>query len=91
MPQISLAISAAYPLYTKRGADLVITSTYDGVHKKGSLHYLGLAADLRTNNLTKEDKIIIAEQLKKELKKLSKHFQLVVENSHFHIEYDRRA
>ena len=35
---------------TKRFA--IITSTTDGKHKKGSLHYLGLAVDLRTKDLT---------------------------------------
>lgn len=51
-PQINLAIQVAEPIWKKYGADtLWITSLNDGTHKIGSLHYKGLAVDLRVKNL----------------------------------------
>ncbi len=54
-PQALLAMIIANEVYRSIGADLVITAGDDSEHMPGSLHYLGLAFDCRTNNLRPED------------------------------------
>jgi hypothetical protein len=67
------------------GSDAVITSTTDGTHMKGSLHYSGNAIDLRTNDITK----VKAEEFTKKLKeKLGSGYDAVLEGDHIHLEYD---
>ena len=62
--------------------DFIVTSTYEGTHGDGSLHYANQAFDIRKP--TDERETILAE-LKAELGHL---FDVVVEVNHWHIEYD---
>ena len=74
--------------------DLMITSVTDGKHMEGSLHYKGLAADIRTwrntsgLQMTKGQKAEIAYDLRSIL---GDDWDVVVESSHIHIEYDKKG
>lgn len=64
---------------------LVITCGLDGEHSAGSLHYYGLAVDLRTNYFTPDEVVEIAEQLQDEL---GCTYDVIVHRTHIHVEYD---
>jgi hypothetical protein len=46
------------------GKPAVVTSLNDGTHKAGSLHYQGLAFDLRTRNMTPGETTSLFEKVK---------------------------
>jgi len=61
--------------------ELVITSTYEGNHSEGSLHYADLAVDIRRNNR--------GQTVRAELRvKLGRNYDVILESDHIHIEYD---
>ncbi|KKL60573.1 hypothetical protein LCGC14_2203930, partial [marine sediment metagenome] len=61
--------------------NLIITSTYEGTHSAGSLHYANLAIDIRC--------IGNGDNLLKLLKRdLGPDYDVVNERGHIHIEYD---
>jgi len=61
--------------------ELIITSTYEGDHGEGSLHYCNDALDIRRPPAP--DAVV------KRLKRgLGKDFDVILENNHIHIEYD---
>lgn len=60
----------------------VVTSTNEGVHSPGSLHYANLAVDIR---LPKEKRDVICHQLKA---MLGENYDVIQEGTHYHIEYD---
>lgn len=63
------------------GTELVITSTFEGTHSAGSLHYANLAIDIRRPNRP--------DAVRSEIKvTLGNDYDIVLENSHIHIEYD---
>jgi len=62
--------------------ELTVTSTYEGNHGEGSLHYCNDAYDIKKPTEW-------APGLKEELQiKLGKSFDVVLESDHLHIEYD---
>ena len=61
--------------------ELVITSTYEGHHSEGSLHYANLAVDIRRHKKGQE---VICELRDK----LGTDYDLVLYVDHIHIEYD---
>lgn len=61
--------------------ELVITSTYEGAHSEGSLHYADLAVDIRRHKKGQE----IRDELKN---KFGIDYDVVLEYDHIHIEYD---
>lgn len=64
---------------------MVITSTTDGKHMQNSLHYKGLAIDVRTMDKTD----IQVNQFVNFLKfHFDKTLDIVIEKDHVHIEYD---
>lgn len=72
-----------------RGA--IITSGTDGEHMEGSLHYVGLAVDLRTRDLTPVEVAKLAVALRKRLNggaTVDTPYNVVVETQHIHVEYD---
>lgn len=89
--QMFHAAIVAEQIYKKFGAECVITAGTDGKHMEKSLHYVGKALDLRTNNVPGR-----ALQLKVELQQaLGKDYDVVLEavgtpNEHCHVEYDPR-
>lgn len=78
-------------VYESLGLELTITSVCDGEHKAGSKHYSGLAFDCRTWRNEKGDQMSIASKafLRSLLKKaLGEDWDVVIEKTHVHIEYD---
>ena len=61
--------------------EMVITSTYEGTHSEGSLHYAHLAIDIRKNL----SRILSFEKIKEEL---SPDYDVILKSDHIHIEYD---
>lgn len=80
-PQILLALFVADRLL---GGNLVVTSVSDSTHSAGSLHYVGLAADLR---LPADPPKFVAD-LKEAL---GGEFDVVLEGDHVHVEYQPKA
>ena len=71
-------VDAEYEVY---GSEAVITSTYEGNHRPGSLHYQDDAIDFRRT----PDINSIAKNLRV---KLSDDYDVVIEVDHLHVEYD---
>jgi len=83
-PAVLLALFIADQIWNELGQELVVTSLNDSTHSETSLHYIGNAADLRTRYFTDEIKEKAAAMLKE---KLNKHYDVVVEKTHIHLEY----
>jgi hypothetical protein len=68
----------------------VITSTYEGTHSVGSLHYQNRAFDMRLPVRLLESEVIsdLDDFVVGLRKKLGKDFDVVKESTHIHIEYD---
>jgi len=64
------------------GEEIVITSTYEGTHGAGSLHYANQAFDMRQ---PEHDPVTAIHELKD---CLGDDFDVVGETDHIHIEYD---
>jgi hypothetical protein len=67
------------------GRDAVITSGREGKHSEGSLHYRGCAVDLRTWGMTPSVQREYVEVLSEVL---GDDFDVVLELTHVHVEYD---
>jgi hypothetical protein len=73
--------------------DCVITAAADGRHKDGSLHYVGLAIDLRSKNLAPE----LKRRLLLELRTFfGPRYDIILESEgkaaeHYHLEYDPKV
>jgi hypothetical protein len=72
-------IGALYP-------DFVITSTYEGTHSPGSLHYANDAIDIRMKTFHRT--AISVDRLKEVL---GPDFDIIRERNHIHIEYDPKG
>lgn len=86
-PQIALAIMLAGKVFNERGHDLVVTSVCDGKHGEGSMHYKGNAFDCRRRHLLAGAVNPILFSLKEALPN-DLGFDVILEKTHFHIEYD---
>jgi hypothetical protein len=61
-----------------------ITSLLDGTHGPNSLHYVGLAMDVRTRHLKDPDLVTpLAVRLQEELGRM---YQVIAEKDHIHLE-----
>lgn len=80
--EILLAVLVAHELFSEQNQYLTITSCTDGQHKEGSLHYEGLAVDLRLPNAGKEK---VVGQL---AGRLGTEYDVILEADHIHVEYD---
>ena len=89
-PEMLVALQVADGLYREHGIDCVVTSGTEGKHRRGSLHYTGLALDLRTWNLPAHvDVITVAADL---ARNLGDDFDVVPEKigqrgEHLHVEF----
>lgn len=82
--EILLAIVLADRVYSDYGISCVLTEVTGGKHGRASLHYVGLAVDLRTRDMPSG----IAEEIVQELKKaLGSQYDVVLEKDHIHIEF----
>jgi len=84
--RIRPALAAADQIWKQYDKNLVVTCGLDGEHSAGSLHYYGLAVDLRTNYFTET----AAQQVRQELANaLGDDYDVVYHaGSHMHVEYD---
>jgi len=76
------ALGPCDAFYFTRDFELVITSTYEGTHSPGSLHYANQAFDTRLPDPYPADFI------PKLADRLGPNFDVVEEGNHIHIEYD---
>jgi len=76
------ALRKVSDLFYGFGQEAVVTSTYEGDHGAGSLHYANDAFDIR---LPDPDIVGIIGTLKANL---GPDFDIVLESDHIHIEYD---
>lgn len=89
-PQMALAYTIACAVYAKVGGyECVITSASDGVHGPNSLHYKGLALDLRTKHVDDDSKVMLLHTLKAAM---GAQFDVILEsigeeNEHAHLEF----
>lgn len=86
-PEILFAIIAAERVCAEMGVDCVITACVDGVHQAGSLHYCGLALDLRSRDFRPGD----ADKAIARLKQcLGTDYDVVLEKDHIHVEFQQK-
>lgn len=83
--ELLLGLIIAKEEYEKIGVDFVLTSLVDGTHSVTSLHYSGNAADLRIWNVDNPE--ALASEIRK---KLNHHYDVIVEKTHIHLEYQPR-
>lgn len=83
-PEIVLALTIADKIWSKYNQELVVTELTGGKHGTASLHYVGLAADLRTRYFSDEEKELVAKELREAL---GENYDVVVEKTHIHIEF----
>ncbi|MBA1447075.1 MAG: hypothetical protein M3H12_04465 [Chromatiales bacterium] len=86
-PRMRLVLVVADNLWRLLGHDLVVTAGTDGTHSAGSLHYFGLAVDLRTRYFS-DNGGLAASPLRQILRAVDKRFDVVVETNHIHVELD---
>lgn len=84
-PEALEALKIVYLLYKALGRTLTVTSTADGEHKVGSLHYKRLAFDTRIWEINKAslDRLVYDSR---EL--LGSNWDVLNEGTHLHYEYD---
>ena len=70
------------PLFKSKHCDVVITSALDGNHSVNSLHYVGLAVDIRKRDLPFADELFNTI-----VDILPDAYDSVNETTHFHFEY----
>jgi hypothetical protein len=94
-PQMVIAALVAERLYATQGADadLMITSGREGTHMSGSLHYVGLAIDIRLpGSFTGQTSAVAKAKAKTMVADLIAHlgaqYDVVLEVDHIHIEFD---
>lgn len=84
-PEILRAIDVVSKVYASFATPCVVTSLCEGKHSSGSKHYQGLAADFRTRNV-KPDRL---DELVKTVRYLlGKDYDVVLESTHLHVEFD---
>lgn len=80
--EIRRSLPKVQSVLIQHNQELVITSTYEGTHGEGSLHYSNDAVDVRV-----PDKYGITA--KRDLKiGLGKDYDVVLERDHIHVEWD---
>jgi hypothetical protein len=82
-PEISWALSVCEGVLTDAGYKMTVTEVTGGVHSPGSLHYVGLAADIRSRDIPKDKQEPIRAEMKT---RLGAEFDVVLESDHFHLE-----
>ena len=85
LPMRKVLVEAS-KLWDTFGAELVVTSTTDGVHSPGSLHPYGYAVDLRTHYFKDDQHQMLANELRYQLGNV---YDVIVHPTHIHVEWDR--
>jgi hypothetical protein len=89
-PELVLGLNLLSLIFISRNVDFVITELTGSKHMEGSLHYKGLAADIRSKHIEEGLKVSI---LNLGQQCLSSNYDFILEgkgtpNEHFHIEFD---
>jgi len=79
---IRRALSVVDAVFLDHNQEPILTSTYEGNHSAGSLHYANDAFDLR---LPDDNRLDIVTRIRE---RLGKDFDVIIEYDHIHIEYD---
>lgn len=96
-PEILLAIIIADSIYSARRIPCVLTSVEDStLHKSTSLHYKGLAVDIRLPSYYTLSDQTAVENLDEIVtaaisRALGKEYDVVLEKDHIHVEYDPKT
>lgn len=93
-PALARLLEVLKSLVRSYAFDVTITSVWDGAHKPGSAHYTGEAFDLRTKDLTTEQKRLLLHDLQNGLYGEPRRFYVVLEDQGGHNEHihgQRRA
>lgn len=88
-PEVALAMIIVEGVYQEHGYELVVTSGVDGTHSQGSLHYSGGAFDCRTYFVDTDKEV--AEIAHKIRESLGDEFDVVVEDTHIHVEWQPKG
>lgn len=80
-------VPAWFAVFVVMGPDATVTSLLDGEHSHTSLHYSGCAMDIRTRDLSEDEAKAAGKAIKD---RLGKHYDVIVESTHIHIEYQPR-
>ena len=87
-PAIWYALGVADIIHKEMfGEALTITSMRDGIHTEKSLHYTGLAVDLRKWDINATQAELYFNRVKSALFPLG--YDVLNERDHFHIEYNK--
>lgn len=84
-PEMVAILPTLSKIWREMGQTLVITSVCDGKHGIRSLHYSGLAIDCRTRYFSTEQKYELRDRV---TRSLTDEFDVVLEDTHLHIEFD---
>ena len=84
-PVLNLAVIVA-EVMAANSVQCVITAGTDGKHMVKSLHYAGLALDFRSRGMPLELQELIAKQVRE---RLGPGYDFLIEEDHFHGEYDK--
>lgn len=80
--QIRRALQLVSDIYESHGQEVVVTSTFEGNHGAGSLHYADDAFDTRFKAVKR---VFITHEIRETL---GSDFDVVQRPNHIHIEYD---
>jgi hypothetical protein len=83
-PETLVALMVCNDVYKSLGYEMVVTAVCDGVHSRGSIHYVGMAFDLRTSNLRAESIPLIVKAIKDQI---GMDFDVLDEKDHVHVEF----
>lgn len=91
--EVLLGLVIANQVFAAHNLDCVVTSCCEGKHSKGSFHYLGLAVDIRLNDIPSALHVTLLAEIG-EL--LGEDFDFLLENSgttlvHFHLEFHPKS
>ena len=85
-PEMLVALQVADGVYSQHDVECVVTSGTDSKHGNGSLHYVGLAVDLRIRDFASKNVTVVS--VVRQLKNLlGKQYDVVQERTHIHIEF----
>ena len=80
--EIRRSLPKVEAVLVKHRIELVLTSTYEGTHGAGSLHYDDNAYDIR-NPICEKTEIVVEIR-----EALGPDYDVIIEFDHIHIEYD---
>jgi hypothetical protein len=86
-PELVFGMLIVNQSFEEFNAECVLTSVTDGKHSPRSLHYKGMAFDCRTRDLAHGVADAIVDDIRAHL---PQDWDVVLESTHLHIEYDRK-